>query len=96
MSDGVALVLRHPFATYAAIGVVLAVAVVLFDAHYDSAGVKGGLYWLGEIFRLPFIACRELLLTLSGGTAAAWQVAVSWVVHLAVCLLLDVAVRRIF
>jgi len=94
MSGAVGLVLRNPFLTYALVGALFAAMVYFVNAQYDAGGFKGALFWLSQIFLLPFLACRELLLTLSGGIGAGWQVAVSAVFQLGFCLLADLALRR--
>jgi hypothetical protein len=90
------LILRNPFLTYSIIGLILVFFVHFTDALYDSGGVKGGLFWLSQLFLIPFWLCRELLMSFSGGVGAFWQFIVATGFQLGICAFADILVRRFF
>ena len=86
---------RNPFLVYGSIGLILSVVVWVANVQYDDAGVRGIVYWVGNVFLLPFALIQEALFGLNEGRTVSGQNIISVVGGFAVCLILDLIWRRL-
>lgn len=89
------LVTRYPFTTYGIVGLGFWAVTWLGKFQYDDSGFKGALFWIGEVFRVPYWIVDELIFSLSGGKNIFGQVSISIVLGLCFCVGLDLILRRI-
>ena len=79
----------HPFLLYAVMGLILEAIIDFWNIDYDAGGVRGWIFWIGQVFSFAFWIFSEILFSLNHGEAVRFHTAISAVSGLALCYLLD-------
>lgn len=77
------------------VGVCLATVEATMNLQYDDNGVSGVLFWIGQVFQIPFWAAGELLFSMNDGTAIPCHRTLSIVLGLLACVIGDFILRLI-
>ena len=83
------LLTRHIFTIYAIVGLVFGMIVRCFKIEYDSGGLMGWVYWIGQAFCLLFWIFSESLFLLNKGEAVPFHTVITIICGLATAYCLD-------
>ncbi len=86
---------RNPFLAYAIIGLFFATIVHVFDILYDSGGIRGVVFWVGEVFNGFFWVVSEVLFEIGNGEAVPLHDVITIVLGLSFAALMDWGWRRV-
>lgn len=64
-----------------------------FNLEYDSPGIGGLLFWIGQVITFPFWASSELLFALHGGKAFPYHDTMSLILAWFIMALILIALR---
>lgn len=80
---------RHPFLTYAIIGLSFQIAIAALGIRYDDRGVRSIIYWVGEAFSLAFWAAGEVLFMINNQQGFRFHTGLAAILGVALCYIGD-------
>lgn len=90
------LLRRFPFTLWALLALVLHAYILVLDLSYDQGGFGGAMVLSSPIWGFMYWLPSELLFALNEGTAIARQWLVSVIAGLALCLVADWIIHRLW
>lgn len=89
------MIARNPCLTFGVTGLIFYGVEVALSLSYDESGWRGLLYWISQLFQLPFWAVLELQATLNIEFAEPVNTIAVGVLGLVICVTFDALLRVI-
>lgn len=65
------------------------------NVGYDSGGFLGLAYWVVQLLYLPFILIPKIVISLSPGGDAIFQMVAMIIIGISLCILADVVIKKL-
>jgi len=89
------IVKQNPALIFAIVGLLFWLIIWIANIQYDDSGTGKYVFWLGEIFRIPFWVIQEILFALTSGKSFAGATVISIIGGIGMCLGIDIVWRRL-
>ena len=80
-----------PFLLCGLYGLLVQRLIMSYGFQYDDVGLRGLIFWVGQVCYFPFWIFEELLFAINAGKAGQWHHLVAVVLGLLLCCILDSA-----